>query len=188
MLKKNAVEETRSVSIKKTEERLLNLVKIQTGSLERAAAAWRLAHEILKETEARLRAGLVSNPVVHGDRPTFAAAPRSHFMALSFLPRDKSITDSRLFFHQSMDRLELSEISTKKWSKYMMANMNEQGRIWAEINLDLNLAKDANTRAEVERHFVVPFLESDNGAVMSRLDILKFHQCTCESPCCSCSF
>jgi hypothetical protein len=63
----------------------------------------------------------------------------------------------------------------------MMANMNEQDRIWAETNLYLALAKDANTRAEVERHFVVPFLESDNGAVMSRLDILQFHQCTWES-------
>jgi hypothetical protein len=70
MLDRNAVEETRTTSVKKTEERLLNMVKIQTGSLERAAAAWRLAHEILRETEARLRAGLVSNPVVNGDRPT----------------------------------------------------------------------------------------------------------------------
>jgi hypothetical protein len=48
MLDRNAVEETRSVSIKKTEECLLNLVKIQTGSLERAAAAWRLASALMK--------------------------------------------------------------------------------------------------------------------------------------------
>jgi hypothetical protein len=134
------------------------MVKIHGGSLDRAAAAWRLAHEILKETQARLRAGLVPNPAVTGDRPTSTATPRPHFMALSFLrcpeTRDKSITDSRLFFHQSMDRLELSEISTNKWSSYMMANMNEQDRIWAETNLDLALAKDAKTRAEVEQHFV----------------------------------
>jgi hypothetical protein len=145
------------------------MVKIQGGSLDRAAAAWRLANEILKETEARLRAGIVTNPAVTGDRPTSAAAPRPHFMALNFLrcpeTRDKSTTDSRLFFHQSMDRLELSEIATKKWSRYMMANMNEQDRMWAETNLDLALAAEANTRAEVEKHFVVPFLESDNGAI-----------------------
>jgi hypothetical protein len=47
-------------------------------------------------------------------------------------------------------------------------------------NLNLPLAKDANPRADVEQHFVVPFLESDNGAVI-RLDLLKSHQCTWET-------
>jgi hypothetical protein len=70
LLDNNTIEETRSASVKKIEERLLNMVKIQTGSLDRAAAAWRHAHEILKETEARLRAGLVANTAVTGDRPT----------------------------------------------------------------------------------------------------------------------
>jgi hypothetical protein len=42
MLDGNSTEETRTASGKKTEERLLNMVKIQTGSLERAAAAWQL--------------------------------------------------------------------------------------------------------------------------------------------------
>jgi hypothetical protein len=79
-----------------------------------------------------------------------------------------------------MDRLELSEVSTKKWVSYMMANMNEKDRIWAETNIDLPSAKNANTKAEVENRFVVPFLEADNGVVMSRLDILQFHQCTWE--------
>jgi predicted nucleic acid-binding Zn-ribbon protein len=76
-LDKNSLEETRTASVKKTEERLLNMVKTQGGSLERAAAAWRLAHEILKETEARLRAASVINPTVHGDRPAATAAPRT---------------------------------------------------------------------------------------------------------------
>jgi hypothetical protein len=113
-LDKNNLEETRTTTVKKAEEPLLNMVKIHGGSLDRAAAAWRLAHEILKETEARLRAGLVPNPAVTGDRPTSTATPKPHFMALSFLrcpeTRDKSITDSRLFFHQSMNRLELQVV------------------------------------------------------------------------------
>jgi paraquat-inducible protein B len=81
----NILEETRTASVKKTEKRLLNMVKIQGGSLERAAAAWRLAHEVLKETEARLRAGSAVTPTATTDRSTSAAAPRPHFMALSFL-------------------------------------------------------------------------------------------------------
>jgi hypothetical protein len=85
LLDKNAAEETRSTAVKKREESLLNMVKIQRGSLDRAAEAWRLAHEILEETEARLRAISVINPTVHGDRPATTAAPRPHFMALSFL-------------------------------------------------------------------------------------------------------
>jgi hypothetical protein len=85
LLNKNTLEETRSTSVKKTEERLLNMVKIQEGNLERATAAWRLAHEVLKETEARLRAGSAVTPTATTDRPSSAAAPRPHFMALSFL-------------------------------------------------------------------------------------------------------
>jgi hypothetical protein len=85
LLNKNTLEENRSTSVKKTEERLLNMVKIQEGNLERATAAWRLAHEVLKETEARLRAGSAVTPTATTDRPSSAAAPRPHFMALSFL-------------------------------------------------------------------------------------------------------
>jgi hypothetical protein len=50
-------------------------------------------------------------------------------------------------------------------------------RIWAETNLNFTSAKNASTRAEVESRFVKPFLESDNRAVVGRLDILQFHQC-----------
>jgi hypothetical protein len=61
------------------------MIKIQTGSLHRATAAWRLSNEILKETEARHRAGVVNNHVNKCDRPAPVATQRPPFMALSFL-------------------------------------------------------------------------------------------------------
>jgi hypothetical protein len=110
------------------------------------------------------------------------AAPqeyRQSFVQLNYLrcteQGNKSISDSRLFFRQSMDRLSLTDVSYRKLVPYLLTFMNETDRIWVEQNIEMEPALLSNSREEVQARFVTPFLEADNGPVTQRADVLEVH-------------
>jgi hypothetical protein len=151
---------------------------------------WRITTEVLQAAESNFRQAFmpIARPLQEPQvvPQAFPAAPiaapqeyRQSFVQWNYLrcaeQGNKSISDSRLFFRQSMDRLSLMDVPFRKWVPYLLTFMNETDRIWAEQNIEMDAALLSNSREEVQVRFVTPFLEADNGPVTQRADVLEFH-------------
>jgi hypothetical protein len=114
-----------------------------TANRDRAVVDWRITAEVLQTAESNFRQAflpiappLQAPQVVPQAMPVAAPQePRQSFVQLNYLrcteQGNKSISDSRLFFRQSMDRLSLTDVPFRKWIPYLLTFMNETDRIWA---------------------------------------------------------
>jgi hypothetical protein len=193
-LEQNLEFENRAADVKKEETRSLNMIKISEGKRKRALENWEIQGSIRQRAQERVHAANVPFEVesvmetqasTHGNMMSQQAVSRVPFMQLDYLrcpyKKDKSIDDAKTFLTQGMSRLELSEIPVGKWSRYLMANMGNSDRLWAETNINLESVQQAASKEEFMIRFVKPFLDADNGYVTARLNLAEYHSYTWET-------